>query len=172
MDWLREQFEQSPRSEYSSFSPFVQVYGLDIAMGRVFNLSGNLSAIPITQETGKWYFAFWVSLAICHLQGLQLIVVSSQVGAILCAVTLGINIAYVLIERSLPKEARIVTGLQVARQVRHKAVRDEKSTSLYADAVVPRPLAPFSKEHFKFVAISIKAIPAAFCEQTSPLRDI
>lgn len=133
-------------------------------MGRVFNLSGNLSAIPITQGTGKWYFAFWVSLAICHLMGSQLIATYSQVGAILCAVTLAINIAYVLIERSLPKEARIVTGLQIARQIRHKAILDEKSTSPYADADVPRPLTPFSKEHFKFIAISIKAIPAAFCE--------
>ncbi|GHJ90284.1 hypothetical protein NliqN6_6686 [Naganishia liquefaciens] len=119
------------------------VYGLDIAMGRVFNLSGNLSAIPITQSTGKWYFAFWV-------------------GAILCAVTLGLNIAYVLIERSLPKEARIVTGIQVARQARQKAEVDKKSVSSYADESLQRPLTPFSKEHFKFVAISIKAIPAAF----------
>lgn len=36
-------------------------------MGRVFNLSGNLSAIPITNSTGKWYWAFWVRLVFCAL---------------------------------------------------------------------------------------------------------
>ncbi|KAJ9092414.1 hypothetical protein QFC20_007369 [Naganishia adeliensis] len=119
------------------------VYGLDIAMGRVFNLSGNLSAIPITQSTGKWYWAFWV-------------------GAILCAVTLGINIAYVFIERSLPKEARIVTGLQVARRAHRQAVEPREKPVDGFEEGVGRPLTPFSKDHFKFVAISIKAIPAAF----------
>ncbi|KAJ9094957.1 hypothetical protein QFC21_005749 [Naganishia friedmannii] len=124
------------------------IYGLDIAMGRVFNLSGNLSAIPITNSTGKWYWAFWV-------------------GAILCAVTLAINIVYVFVERSLPKEAQIVTGLQVARRSRRHAIEaeDEKrhTKSDSNDGVTEfQPLTPFSKEHFKFIAISIKAIPAAF----------
>lgn len=131
-------------------------------MGRVFNLNGNLSAIPITQSTGKWYWAFWVSRVVrISLDPANTFVV--QVGAILCAVTLGINIAYVLIERSLPKEARIVTGLQVARRAHRQAESEEKTHSQYLETGVPRPLTPFSKDHFKFVAISIKAIPAAFC---------
>ncbi|KAJ9115453.1 hypothetical protein QFC22_005211 [Naganishia vaughanmartiniae] len=124
------------------------IYGLDIAMGRVFNLSGNLSAIPITNSTGKWYWAFWI-------------------GAILCAVTFAINIVYVFVEKSLPKEAQIVTGLQVARRARRHAivVEDEKrhTNSDSGDDVTNfQPLTPFSKDHFKFIAISIKAIPAAF----------
>lgn len=86
-----------------------------------------------------------------------------QVGAILCAVTLGINIAYVMIERSLPKEARIVTGLQVARRAHWRAETEEKSAKQYLGDDAAKPLTPFSKDHFKFVAISIKAIPAAFC---------
>lgn len=78
--------------------------------------------------------------------------------------TLGINIAYVFIERSLPKEARIVTGLQVARRAHRPAAEpQEKQADGFAEEV-ERPLTPFSKDHFKFVAISIKAIPAAFCK--------
>jgi hypothetical protein len=99
-----------------------------------------------------------------------------QVGAILCAVTLGINIAYVMIERSLPKEARIVTGLQVARRAHRQAGFEEKINSQYLRDDGAKPLTPFSKDHFKFVAISIKAIPAAFCrsngrEESSRVRN-
>jgi hypothetical protein len=95
--------------------------------------------------------------------GLALNTYTMQIGAILCAVTLGINIAYVMIERSLPKEARIVTGLQVARRAHRQAGSEEKSNSQYLRDDGAKPLTPFSKDHFKFVAISIKAIPAAFC---------
>jgi hypothetical protein len=68
-----------------------------------------------------------------------------------------------MIERSLPKEARIVTGLQVARRAHRQAETEEKNTLQYPRDDGAKPLTPFSKDHFKFVAISIKAIPAAFC---------
>lgn len=78
--------------------------------------------------------------------------------------TLGINIAYVFIERSLPREARIVTGLQVARRAHRQASGPREKDAAGFEGEVGRPLTPFSREHFKFVAISIKAIPAAFCK--------
>lgn len=92
-----------------------------------------------------------------------------QVGAILCAVTLAINIVYVFVEKSLPKEAQIVTGLQVARRSRRREITaDENKFGTKSDSsndvAVSQPLTPFSKDHFKFIAISIKAIPAAFCK--------
>ncbi|PWZ00851.1 LOW QUALITY PROTEIN: MFS general substrate transporter [Testicularia cyperi] len=107
------------------------IYGLDIAMGRVFNLMGRLSSIPIGESTGKWYWSFWVS-------------------AILCAVTLLLNVAYVILERSLPERMRVVTGRQIARR------------SAASDADAGKKFKPLSKRHFKYISISIAAIPAAF----------
>jgi hypothetical protein len=74
--------------------------------------------------------------------GLALNTYTMQIGAILCAVTLGINIAYVMIERSLPKEARIVTGLQVARLA--VSARRRRQTPY---AVLERPLQVCCYQH-------------------------
>lgn len=77
------------------------IYGLDISLGRVFNLMGGLTAVPVADSTGKWYFSFWL-------------------GAILCGVTLIINIVYLMLDRALPKEARVVTGRSLAIQRRRE----------------------------------------------------
>jgi hypothetical protein len=127
-----------------------------------------LSRSPTRRESGTGLSGY---VALEHMQRTQSLTFRHhiQVGAILCAVTLAINIVYVFVERSLPKEARIVTGLQVARRSRRHALPAEKekrdSSSESSDIVADfQPLTPFSKDHFKFIAISIKAIPAAFCE--------
>lgn len=67
------------------------VFGMDIAWGRVFSLMGNLSAVPIGESSGVWYFSWWLSV-------------------ILCGLTLALNVVYVLIERRAPLSARPITG--------------------------------------------------------------
>lgn len=36
------------------------IYGLDIGVGRVYNLMGRLTAVPIMQNLGSWSWTFWV----------------------------------------------------------------------------------------------------------------
>lgn len=113
------------------------VYGLDIAMGRVFNLMGKLSSVPVGESTGKWYWSFWLS-------------------AILCAVTLALNVAYVCLERSLPDSMRVVTGRQIIRKAANSATRT--SAALTGEN---RP-EPLSRRHMRYVLLSIAAIPGGF----------
>lgn len=127
------------------------VYGLDIAIGRVFNVMGKLSSIPVAEATGKWYWSFWLS-------------------AILCAVTLAINAAYVIYERSLPKQMRVVTGRQLAAQAAASTTLASNTTFSVepADLVKDAPkqrfrvLRPFSHRHLKLLTLSVGAIPASF----------
>ena len=36
------------------------VFGLDIAIGRVWNLMGKLTSVPIMEGTGSWTWTIWV----------------------------------------------------------------------------------------------------------------
>ncbi|GAC72950.1 hypothetical protein PANT_7c00352 [Moesziomyces antarcticus T-34] len=146
---------------YNSFSSagwLGFVYGLDIAMGRVFNVMGKMSSIPVGEATGKWYWSFWLS-------------------AILCAVTLVLNAVYVMYERSLPRQMRVVTGRQLAAQEASlsastslAASNNNSASSLTKDTpskeskpyVKPRTLRPFSHRHWKLLTLSVGAIPASF----------
>ncbi|KAN0066302.1 hypothetical protein ACQY0O_000396 [Thecaphora frezii] len=109
--------------------------GFGIAIGRVYNLAGKLSSVPIAENTGKWYWTFWV-------------------GAIMCFATLCVNIVYVLIERQLPAQARIVTGRQWAKMSGHHQTEDGRSEK--------RAVVPLSKKHLTIISVSIAAIPASF----------
>ena len=106
-------------------------------MGRVFNLSGRLSSVPIAEGTGKWFWTFWV-------------------GAILAAVTLGLNIVYVIFEKSLPEEQKVMTGHKVARMLKQRSKVEGMDGK---DVVV---MSPLSKTYWKTVVASVFAIPAAF----------
>ncbi|KIS70912.1 uncharacterized protein UMAG_00840 [Mycosarcoma maydis] len=119
------------------------VYGLDIAMGRVFNVMGKMSSVPIAESTGKWYWSFWVS-------------------AILCAVTLGLNAMYVIYERSLPNKMRVVTGRQLAAQA-SSALDCGSSTSVDGTKQPQKSLSrPFSQRQWQVLTLSLGAIPACF----------
>lgn len=116
------------------------IYGLDIAMGRVFNLMGRLTAVPIAEASGKWYWSFWV-------------------GAILCGATLAVNVAYVTLERRMPAEMHVMTGRKLAKLAEDERLsKSEKEEGTMA----PSRRSPFSRETFVFISLSIVAIPAAF----------
>lgn len=147
---------QKDKKWYENFSSagwLGLVYGLDIAMGRVFNVMGKTSAVPVAESTGKWYWSFWLS-------------------AILCAVTLALNCAYVIYERSLPKRMRVVTGRQLAAQAPSSSVPSSNSSSVTLDKKAPvqeepatlkrTVLQPFSHRHFQVLTLSVGTIPASF----------
>ncbi|GAA5883023.1 hypothetical protein JCM16303_006796 [Sporobolomyces ruberrimus] len=73
------------------------IYGLDIAIGRVYNLIGKLTAVPIMEGTGDWAWTFGVA-------------------AIFCAFTWILTISFFLYERTFPSIHRVPTGRQVAQQ--------------------------------------------------------
>ena len=108
-------------------------------MGRVFNLAGRLSSVPIAEGTGKWFWTFWV-------------------GAILAAVTLLLNIGYVVYERTLPENQRVMTGRKVALMLREQA----RAQGMDGKDVERSVMSPFSKVYWKTVVASLFAIPAAF----------
>ncbi|KAJ1033775.1 hypothetical protein NDA13_001755 [Ustilago tritici] len=147
---------QKPRKWYRTLSSagwLGFVYGLDIAMGRVFNVMGKMSSVPVAEATGKWYWSFWLS-------------------AILCAVTLCLNASYVLFERALPKKMRVVTGLQLAAQSaasvsvasnnNSSSTVDKKASDKADEQKQKGVLQPFSKRHFQLLTLSVGAIPASF----------
>lgn len=133
------------------------VFGLDIAMGRVFNLMGGLTAVPVAESTGVWYWSFWL-------------------GAILCAVTFGINVAYLVMEKALPKEAVIVCGRDIIKQTeaeqKRREASGEKATEAEEALAAKNPhaakaaagggLVAFIVSHLKYLSQSFWTIPAAF----------
>ncbi|SPO22893.1 uncharacterized protein UTRI_01571 [Ustilago trichophora] len=150
-----EEAEKKPNKWYGTLTSagwLGFVYGSDIAMGRVFNVMGKMSSIPVAESTGKWYWSFWLS-------------------AILCAVTLGLNAIYVFYERSLPKQMRVVTGRQLAAQAaaslplssnNNSSSSVDKQESDAQKRKKSRTLQPFSTRHFQLLTMSIGAIPASF----------
>ncbi|GAA6061515.1 hypothetical protein JCM10212_004505 [Sporobolomyces blumeae] len=99
---------QSKIYSYYSIGIMGFVYGLDIAIGRVYNLLGKLTAVPIAEGTGDYAWTFWVA-------------------TIMCAFTLLITLAFFFYERSFPTQHRVPTGRQAARQ-RAVAMGVEKPT--------------------------------------------
>lgn len=75
------------------------VSGLDIGLGRVFNVVSKLASVPIAERTGNFAWSFWVPL-------------------IICAFTLLLNIVYVLFARTLPVQNRVLTGKRAAALAR------------------------------------------------------
>ncbi|GAA5841028.1 hypothetical protein JCM3766R1_006641 [Sporobolomyces carnicolor] len=73
------------------------VYGLDIAIGRVYNLIGKLTAVPIAEGTGNWAWTFGVA-------------------AIFCAFTWVLTLAFFFYERTFPAQHRVPTGRQAAHR--------------------------------------------------------
>ncbi|KZV66987.1 MFS general substrate transporter [Peniophora sp. CONT] len=104
------------------------IYGLDIGIGRVYNLMGRLTAVPIMQNLGSWSWTFWI-------------------GAIMCAVSFGINTAFFFYERTFPQESRVPTGRQAAK--RASAGR----TVTFKER--------FDTER-RYIAKSVLALPAAY----------
>lgn len=85
------------------------MFGLDIGIGRVYNLAGKLSAVPIMQSTGSFIWSFWVP-------------------ACMCAVSLGVVVLYALFERSVPEENRPSTGAIRANKRAEIGVVDKRTT--------------------------------------------
>lgn len=106
-------------------------------MGRVFNLAGRLSSVPIAEGTGKWFWTFWV-------------------GAILAAVTLVLNVVYVIFERTLPDDQKVMTGHKAARMLKQRSQAEGMDGK---DVVI---MSPFGATYWKTVGASVFAIPAAF----------
>ncbi|GAA5931703.1 hypothetical protein JCM3775_000018 [Rhodotorula graminis] len=69
------------------------VFGLDIAVGRVWNLLGKLTSVPIMEGTGSWTWTIWVS-------------------AIMCAASFAITVAIALYSRTFSASAQVPTGRQ------------------------------------------------------------
>jgi len=119
----------------------------------VFNVMGKMSSVPVAEATGRWYWSFWLS-------------------AILCAVTLALNAAYVVYERSLPEQMRVVTGRQLAAQAVESSFLQAPATDPTPSLDKPRPdLKEASKRktfalshhrHFQLLSLSLGAIPASF----------
>lgn len=95
------------------------IFGLDIAMGRVFNLCGKLSSVPIMERANSYAMTFWVRfllsswLSSCtpdeHL---------SQVAAIFAGVSFALATSFFFYERTFHPSARVPTGRQAARDAR------------------------------------------------------
>ncbi|CAO1639151.1 unnamed protein product [Sympodiomycopsis kandeliae] len=106
------------------------VLGIDLAGRNIFQLLGSLTAIPLAESTGKWYWSFWL-------------------GSIVCALSVGVNIVYLIIERKLPQKARVPTGRQRAQE-QGRAVEHETGVKGYM------------RSHLKGITASISTMPSAF----------
>ncbi|BGO94151.1 hypothetical protein NBRC10512_003768 [Rhodotorula toruloides] len=109
------------------------VYGLDIGIGRVYNLAGKLSAVPIMEGTGSYAWTFWVS-------------------AILCAFTFLLTVSLALYERTFPACARVPTGRQAA----------VFAAKQLAPGQAPASFGRRWKEERKYFVMSLMALPACF----------
>ncbi|GJN90563.1 hypothetical protein Rhopal_003575-T1 [Rhodotorula paludigena] len=75
------------------------IFGLDIAMGRVFNLCGKLSSVPIMERANSYAMTFWVA-------------------AIFAGVSFALATSFFFYERTFHPSARVPTGRQAARDAR------------------------------------------------------
>lgn len=108
------------------------VLGLDLAIRNCFQLLGSLTAIPLAQSTGKWYWSFWL-------------------GVIVCALSIVINVIYLTIEQRLPAKARIPTGRQKAA-----------AAAAGAAAAGPATTWGYLTHHLKGITASISTMPSFF----------
>ncbi|GAA5866071.1 hypothetical protein JCM1840_003400 [Sporobolomyces johnsonii] len=113
------------------------VYGLDIGIGRVWNLMGRLTAVPIMEGTGNWAWTFWVS-------------------AIMCGFCWVLTIAFALYERTFPVQSRVPTGRQRAQRRVALIASSHSSEGKYLS------FASRFKAERKYFLASTMAIPACF----------
>lgn len=78
----------------------------------------------------------------------------TQLGAIVCAFSVCINIIYLTIERRLPAKARIPTGRQAALESTQANEKDADAT--------PRTLKSYTTSHLKGITQSISTMPSFF----------
>ncbi|PKI82931.1 hypothetical protein MVES1_003772 [Malassezia vespertilionis] len=111
------------------------VIGLDIGVNRIYNTIGKQSAVPIMNDAGQanWYWAFWF-------------------GAILCAFSFVVNIAYLILEFKLPASLRVKTGYMLARAEARKSGLLTKHKSGYV----------VMKEQLRQIWRSLYNLPAAY----------
>ncbi len=88
---------QSKIYSWYSVGMMAFVYAIDISIGRVYNLCGKLSAVPIYDHTGHLSWPFWVS-------------------AILCGVSWIFMVGFFLYERTFPEASRVPTGRRFAKR--------------------------------------------------------
>ncbi|PKI85607.1 hypothetical protein MVES_000001, partial [Malassezia vespertilionis] len=113
------------------------ILGADLAMDRVYNTIGRQASVLLKNWTGKWYAALWV-------------------GAMLCVVSCGVNIVYVLLECALPRAMLLQTGSRIAQEeARHEDGYQDESV-----------LQGF-KYHLREIQRSIMGLPAAFWIMTT-----
>ncbi|KAK7040121.1 hypothetical protein VNI00_009926 [Paramarasmius palmivorus] len=72
------------------------VYGIDLAWTRVVSVVAKATAIPITDGTGSYTWAFWVT-------------------CIMCGASLVVNAVYFVFAKRLPSDLQMVTGRQQGR---------------------------------------------------------
>ncbi|KAJ6565492.1 major facilitator superfamily domain-containing protein [Mycena vulgaris] len=94
------------------------VYAVDIAFGRVINTIAKATSVPIAEGTGWWGWSIWVP---CVMSGLTLV----------------INIVYLVFQRRLPKEAKLVTGKQIALRKAAATHQPPQKISLAALSAIP-----------------------------------
>lgn len=88
---------QSKIYSWYSVGMMAFVYAIDISIGRVYNLAGKLSAVPIFNHTGHISWPFWVS-------------------TILCAASWVFMVGFFLYERTFPEASRVPTGRRFAER--------------------------------------------------------
>lgn len=129
------------------------VYGLDIGIGRVYNLAGKLSAVPIMEGTGSYAWTFWVRPTFLRAHPLRADErARQQVSAILCAFTFLLTVLLALYERTFPLCARVPTGRQAAVLAAAKL----------APGRAPASFGRRWKEERKYFVGSLVALPACF----------
>ncbi|GAA5901154.1 hypothetical protein JCM6882_006131 [Rhodosporidiobolus microsporus] len=111
------------------------IYGLDIGIGRVWNLMGKLTAVPIYNGLNSYAWTFWI-------------------GTILCGFTLVLVISLWLYSFTFPASSRVPTGRQAAlKRAAEAAARGEAvNMSFFASW----------KQERTYFAKSLLAIPACF----------
>ncbi|BGP16233.1 hypothetical protein JCM10213_007612 [Rhodosporidiobolus nylandii] len=111
------------------------IYGLDIGIGRVWNLSGRLSAVPIYEGTGHFAWTFWI-------------------GTILCGFTFALVLALWAYSFTFPEPSQVPTGRKAARARAAEAARRGE--------VVKTDFISLWKTERKYFMQSLFAIPACF----------
>ncbi|GAA5820374.1 hypothetical protein JCM11251_005601 [Rhodosporidiobolus azoricus] len=111
------------------------VYGLDIGIGRVWNLMGKLTAVPIYQGLNSYAWPFWI-------------------GTIMCGFTLALVISLWLYTFTFPASSRVPTGRQLA-------LKKAAAAAARGEVVDTSFLASWKQERTYF-AKSLLAIPACF----------
>ncbi|GAA5864570.1 hypothetical protein JCM8547_005584 [Rhodosporidiobolus lusitaniae] len=111
------------------------VYGLDIGIGRVWNLMGKLTAVPIYEGLNSMAWTFWI-------------------GTIMCGFSLFIVAALYLYSLTFPKSSQVPTG-------RMAALRRAEEAKQRGEIVMTDFFSQWKQERRYFVQ-SLFLIPACF----------